>query len=250
MDLALLSAMNVERAARRACVLVTDTETGAQRLVKSADIAVDAMADALDAALRSGKSGEVESDGRRCFLTVQVPPVRLFVIGAVHASQALAPMARTAGFDMSVIDPRTAFATPERFADVTLLAQWPQDVLPGLNLDRYSGIACFTHDPKIDDPALELALSAECFYVGALGSRKTHASRVERLKEKGFSDEQIARIRAPIGMDIGAVSPAEIAVSVLAEVVLALRKKPLRADVARTTEKVAAQASAAFGASA
>lgn len=242
MDLALLSTLNAERAARRACILITDVASGAQRLVKGADVAADAMADVLDAALRSGKSGTVEVDGKSYFLTVQVPPVRLFVIGAVHASQALAPIARVAGFDMTVIDPRTAFATPERFADVNLIAEWPQEVLPGLKLDRYTGLACFTHDPKIDDPALELALSADCFYVGALGSRKTHARRVERLQAKGFTEEQIARISAPIGLDIGAVSPAEIAVSVLAEIILSLRKKPLRAEKERAGATIGATA--------
>lgn len=229
MRLEILSTMNAERAARRACVLVTETEGGAQRLVKLADLAADPLADVLDAALRSGKSGMVEHEGRSYFLTVQVPPARLLVIGAVHITQALAPMARVAGFDMTIIDPRTAFATPERFPDVPLLAAWPQNVIPSLRLDRYTAVACFTHDPKIDDPALEAALAADCFYVGALGSRKTHGKRVERLKEKGFTDAQIARIRAPVGVDIGAVSPAEIAVSVLAEIILSLRKKPLRA---------------------
>lgn len=227
-----LAAMNVERAARRACVLVTELPGGEQRLVKAADLASDPLADILDASLRSGKSGMVEHDGRSYFLTVQVPPARLIVIGAVHITQALAPMARTAGFDMTIVDPRTAFATPERFPDVRLIADWPQTVIPSLGLDRYTAIACFTHDPKIDDPALEAALLAECFYVGALGSRKTHGKRVERLQGKGFTAEQIARIRAPIGLDIGAVSPAEIAVSVLGEIVLSLRKKPLRAGAA------------------
>lgn len=227
-----LSDMNVERAARRACVLVTEMPGGEQRLVKAANLAADPLADILEASLRSGKSGMVEHESRSYFLTVQVPPARILVIGAVHITQALVPMARLAGFDMTIIDPRTAFATPERFPDVALMADWPQNVIPSLGLDRYTAIACFTHDPKIDDPALEAALSADCFYVGALGSRKTHGKRVDRLKEKGFSDEQIARIRAPIGVDIGAVSPAEIAVSVLAEIVLALRKKPLRADTA------------------
>ena len=230
MRLELLSAMNEERAARRACVLVTPMPDGEQRLVRLADLDRDPLADALDAALRSGKSGMVEHEGNSYFLTVQVPPARLLVIGAVHITQALAPMARTAGFDVTIIDPRTAFATPDRFPDTPLFADWPQNVVPGFGLDRYTAVACFTHDPKIDDPALEAALSAECFYVGALGSRKTHGKRVERLKEKGFSDAQIARIRAPIGVDIGAVSPAEIAVSVLAELVLSLRKKPLRAQ--------------------
>ena len=233
MRLELLSAMNVERAARRACVLVTDMPDGAQRLVKAADLAADPLADILDASLRSGKSGMVEHEGRSYFLTVQAPPARIVVIGAVHITQTLAPMARVAGFDMTIVDPRTAFATPERFPDVKLIADWPQEVIPSLGLDRYTAIACFTHDPKIDDPALEAALSAECFYIGALGSRKTHGKRVERLREKGFRDEQVARIRAPIGVDIGAVSPAEIAVSVLAEIILSLRKKPLRAEAAK-----------------
>jgi len=230
MRLELLAAMNEERAARRACVLVTPMPEGEQRLVKLADLDGDPLAETLDAALRSGKSGMAEHEGRSYFLTVQVPPPRLLVIGAVHITQALAPMARTAGFDVTIVDPRTAFATPDRFPDTPLFADWPQNVLPGLKLDRYTAVACFTHDPKIDDPGLEAALSAECFYVGALGSRKTHGKRVERLKEKGFSDAQIARIRAPIGVDIGAVSPAEIAVSVLAELILSLRKKPLRAQ--------------------
>lgn len=225
-----LAAMNAERAARRACVLVTELPGGEQRFVKAADLASDPLADILEASLRTGKSGMVEHEGRSYFLTVQAPPARLIVIGAVHITQALAPMARIAGFDLTIIDPRTAFATLDRFPDVTLIADWPQEIIPTLGLDRYTAVACFTHDPKIDDPGLEAALSAECFYVGALGSRKTHGKRVERLKEKGFSDEQIARIRAPIGVDIGAVSPAEIAVSVLAEIVLSLRKKPLRAD--------------------
>jgi xanthine dehydrogenase accessory factor len=227
-----LTDMNVERAARRACVLVTEMLGGEQRLVKAANLAADPLADILEASLRSGKSGMVEHEGRSYFLTVQVPPARILVIGAVHITQALGPMSRLAGFDMTVVDPRTAFATPDRFPDVALIADWPQNVIPALGLDRYTAIACFTHDPKIDDPALEAALSADCFYVGALGSRKTHGKRVDRLKEKGFSDEQIARIRAPIGVDIGAVSPAEIAVSVLAEMILSLRKKPLRAEVA------------------
>jgi xanthine dehydrogenase accessory factor len=233
MRLDVLSSMNNERAARRACVLVTELPGGEQRLVRAADLAADPLADILEASLRSGKSGMAEHEGRSYFLTVQVPPARILVIGAVHITQALAPMARVAGFDMTIVDPRTAFATPERFPDVKLIADWPQNVIPALGLDRYTAMACFTHDPKIDDPALEAALRADCFYVGALGSRKTHGKRVERLKEQGFSDEQIARIRAPVGIDIGAVSPAEIAISVLAEIVLSLRKKPLRAETAQ-----------------
>lgn len=240
MKLELLSALNVERAARRAAILVTDLASGDQRLVKQDDLAGDAMAEVLDKAIRSGKSGTVEHDGKSYFLTVQTPPVRLVVIGAVHISQALAPMAKTVGLDLTIIDPRTAFATPERFPDVNLVADWPQNVLPGMKLDRYTAMACFTHDPKIDDPAIEAALGAECFYLGALGSRKTHARRVERLTDAGFSEDQIARIKAPVGLDIGSVTPAEIAVAVLGEVILSLRKKPLRAEAPKQTAGAAA----------
>ena len=230
MRLELLKTLNEERAARRAAVLITDTQTGEQRLVKGDEIAGDPLAEQLDAALRMGKSRSVEVDGRSYFLTVQVPPVRILCIGAVHISQALAPMARLADFDLTIVDPRTAFATPERFPDVHLIAQWPQDVLPDLRIDRYTGVCLLTHDPKIDDPALIAALRADCFYIGALGSRKTHAKRVERMMAEGFSQDDLSRIHAPIGLDIGSVSPAEIAVSVLGEIIAALRKKPLRAE--------------------
>ncbi len=230
MRLDLLKILNEERAARRATVLITNTQSGEQRLVKGADIAGDALAEHLDAALRMGKSRSIEVDGQTYFLTVQAPPARIICIGAVHISQALAPMARLADFDLTIIDPRTAFATPERFPDVRLLAQWPQEVLPDLRLDRYTAVCLLTHDPKIDDPALIAALRAECFYIGALGSRKTHARRVERMMAEGFAEADLKRIHAPIGLDIGSVSPAEIAVSVIGEIIAALRKKPLRAE--------------------
>ncbi len=225
----LLHTLNVERAARRAAVLITELGTGAQRLVKADDIAGDALADELEKVLRSGKSGVLMHKAAELFLQVQVPPVRMIVLGAVHISQALAPLARLSGFDMTVVDPRTAFATPERFPDVKVLADWPDVALPQLGgLDRYTAMIAVTHDPKIDDPGLIAALKADCFYIGALGSRKTHAKRLERLQAAGFSEAQIARIHAPIGLDISAVSPEEIAVSILAELILALRKKPLR----------------------
>ena len=230
MRLELLKTLNEERAARRAAVLITDTQTGEQRLVKGGEIAGDPLAEQLDGALRMGKSRSVEVEGRSYFLTVQVPPVRILCVGAVHISQALAPMARLADFDLTIVDPRTAFTTPERFPDVHLIAEWPQDVLPELRIDRYTGVCLLTHDPKIDDPALIAALRADCFYIGALGSRKTHAKRVERMMAEGFTPEDLSRIHAPIGLDIGSVSPAEIAVSVLGEIIAALRKKPLRAE--------------------
>ncbi|HEX2552380.1 MAG TPA: XdhC family protein [Microvirga sp.] len=229
MRLDLLAALNAERAARRAALLVTDTGTGEQRLVREAEAAADPLADILLERLRQGRSGLVEADGRSLFLTVQVPPVKVVVIGAVHISQALAPMARGLDLDVAVVDPRTAFATPERFPDVPVLAEWPDEALPRLGLDRYTALVALTHDPKIDDPALVAALKAECFYIGALGSRKTHGRRVERLTQAGFTESDIGRIHAPIGLDIGAVSPAEIAVSILGEIVATLRKDRRRA---------------------
>ena len=230
MKLDILKGMNEERRARRAAVLVTDLSDGAQRLVRAADLAADPLADALDKQLRMGKSASVEIAGKIYFLTVQAPPARLVVIGAVHVSQTLAEMARLVDFDVTIVDPRTAFASEERFPNVRVIAEWPDKVLPEIGLDAYTGIAALTHDPKIDDPALNLALAANCFYIGALGSRKTHARRVERLTAAGFSIDQIARIHAPVGLDIGAVSPAEIAVSILGEIILSLRKKPLRSE--------------------
>ena len=224
MKIALLSALNAERAKRSAAVLVTDLDSGEQRLVKAGQLRKDPLADALHEQLRLGKSGTVEEQGRQYFITVQSPPVRILVIGAVHISQALAPMAKLLDFDVAIVDPRTAFASPERFAKVALHAVWPDAYLEQNPLDRYSALVALTHDPKIDDVALSTALKAECFYIGALGSKRTHAKRVERLKEAGFSEAQIARISAPIGMDIGASTPAEIALATLAQLIAALRK--------------------------
>jgi xanthine dehydrogenase accessory factor len=229
MNLDLLALVNAERAARRALIVVTDLATGEQRAVREAELSGDPLEEVLAERFRSGRSGLVESQGRELFLTVQVPPARVIVIGAVHISQALAPLARIAGLDVTVVDPRDAFATPERFPDVPVLAEWPDEALERLGLDRYTALVALTHDPKIDDPALQAALRSDAFYVGALGSRKTHARRVERLAGAGFDEAAIARIRAPIGLDIGAVSPAEIAVSILAEVVAHLRRDRRRA---------------------
>jgi xanthine dehydrogenase accessory factor len=228
MHLGLLSHLNAERAARRAAILVTDLASGEQRLVGESDVAGDPLSGDLQACLQQGKSRLLERDGRQFFLTVQVPPVRAVIIGAVHISQALAPMMKGVDLDVTIIDPRTAFATPERFPDVPVLADWPDAVLPDLKLDRYTAVLALTHDPKIDDPALAAALRSQCFYIGALGSRKTHERRRQRLIALGFTEADLARIHAPIGLDIGAVSPAEIAVSILAEVVATLRSERRR----------------------
>ena len=207
---------------------LTELPGGNQRLVTEDGFTADPLADLLEARLRAGKSGVVEAGGKRFFLTVQEPPIRLLAIGAVHISQALAPLARLAGLDVTVIDPRTAFATPERFGETRLVAEWPQDAFARVPLDRFTAVAALTHDPKIDDAALDAALRAGCFYVGALGSRKTHAARVARLAGLGHRPDSLGLIHAPIGLDIGAVTPAEIAVSILGEVIASLRRKPTR----------------------
>lgn len=229
MKLDILHTLNAERAARRAVFIITDVDSGAQRLVKAADIAGDALFETLEKRLRMGKSGMEETAQGRVFLTVHVPSPRLIITGAVHISQALAPIAQMLGYDVTIVDPRTAFASPERFPDVKVIAEWPDVALPPLNVDRYTAFVALTHDPKIDDPALLHALARDCFYIGALGSKKTHAKRNDRLKAAGLTDADLARIHAPIGLDIGAISPSEIAVSIMGEIVQSLRQKPARA---------------------
>ena len=224
MRLDILKSLNEERAARRAAIVVTEVATGQQRLVKALDVARDPLKETLEKHLRSGKSGMAETPQGKVFLTVHVPANRMVITGAVHISQALAPMARLLGYDVTIVDPRTAFASIERFPDVKVIADWPDKALPPLGIDRYTAFVALTHDPKIDDPALTHALSRDCFYIGALGSKKTHTRRVERLKAQGLTDADIARIHAPIGLDIGAVSPAEIAVSIMGEITASLRQ--------------------------
>jgi len=226
MRLDLLAALNEERARRRAAILVTELESGHVRLVREAEIAKDPLAETLASQLRTGKSGLVEAEGARVFLELHLPPPRLVITGAVHVSQALAPMAKLLGYDVTIVDPRTAFATPARFPDVALIAEWPDTALPRLGLDHWTALVALTHDPKIDEPALAAALASRCFYVGALGSKKTHARRVESLRKRGVTEEALARIHAPIGLAIGASSPPEIALAILAEITLRLRRGP------------------------
>jgi xanthine dehydrogenase accessory factor len=232
LKLDILHAVNAEREARRAVVVVTHVDTGEQRVVRANEVARDPLHELIEKRLRMAKSGMEETLQGRVFLTVHVPSARLVITGAVHISQALAPMAALVGYDVTIVDPRTAFASQERFPDVKVIAEWPDAALPPLNIDRYTAFVALTHDPKIDDPALLHALQRDCFYIGALGSKKTHARRVDRLKQAGISDAAVARIHAPIGLSIGAVSPAEIAVSILAEITQSLRVKADKEAVA------------------
>lgn len=228
MRLELLRELNIERAARRACLVVTDLENGNVRLVTEATIVDEELADAFSKAIRNGKSGLLPDT--TLFLNVHLPPPRILVIGAVHISQALAPMAALTGFDVRIVDPRTAFATPERFPGVPMVAEWPEIALADVPIDPYTAVVAVTHDPKIDDWPLIEALRVGAFYVGALGSRKTHAKRTERLIAAGVPLHRIERIEAPIGVDIGAANPPEIAVAILASVIEAFRKRKMHAE--------------------
>ncbi len=238
MDPLHLKTLNAERQARRAALLLTNLAEGRDRVIKEADRVEGELGNAVAKAFRTGKSGTVSIDGVDFFLNVHVPPARIVAIGAVHISQALAPIARVAGYDIEVIDPRTAFATPERFSGVQLTAEWPETALKDRPFDAYTAVAALTHDPKIDDWPLAEALRRNCFYVGALGSRKTHARRVERLQAAGLPDTLIERIHAPIGLDIAASSPQEIAVAVMAQIISALRKRGQVAANAAEVERI------------
>src|SRR6202040_1257935 len=230
MKLDILTALNAERAARPATIIITNVENGKQRFVKAAEIGKDPLRAALAEHLRTGKSGMAETAEGRVFLTVYVPAPQLVITGAVHISQALAPIAKLLGYDVTIVDPRTAFASIERFPEVKVIAEWPDIALPPLGIDRYTAFAALTHDPKIDDPALTHALARDCFYIGALGSKKTHARRLDRLKAQGLSDAELARIHAPIGLQIGAVSPPEIALAIMGEITARLRLPAERAE--------------------
>lgn len=212
MPVEMLEALVAARAARQKLAYVVDLQDWTRRL------------DGQDFAARfaSDRTG-VEPDGQT-FVTIHNPPLRLAIVGAVHIAQALAPMARVAGYDPIIIDPRGAFGSEARFPGERLINDWPDDALEEVGLDSRTALVLLTHDPKLDDPALHIALKSEAFYIGALGSTRTHGKRVERLTEAGFSEADIARIKGPVGLDIGAASPAEIAVSILGQMVQTLRR--------------------------
>jgi xanthine dehydrogenase accessory factor len=210
-------------AARRAVVVVTDLSSGAATVVDPLAADDGPLAAASREAAARDTSRVVEGPGGTTFLRVFNPPVRVVVVGAVHVTQALAPMVRLAGYDVVVVDPRAAFATEARFPGVELLRAWPDEALARVGLDRRTAVVTLTHDPKLDDPALVAALRSDAFYVGALGSRKTHAARCERLRGLGLDEAAITRVHAPVGLPLGAVSPGEIAASIVGEIVATLR---------------------------
>jgi xanthine dehydrogenase accessory factor len=225
------------RAAPRAVVVATALKDGRQALIDGETAVGDlplteTIRAAARRALRGDKSHTVESEVGPVFVQAFNPPLRMLVVGAVHIAQALAPIAVTAGYAVTLIDPRRSFATGARFPGVTLTHDWPDEAMDRLNLDARTAVVTLTHDPKIDDPALERALRSECFYIGCLGSTRTHKARLARLAGLGFGEKDFARLHGPIGLDIGAQSPAEIAISIMAEVTAVLRREPEAAAAA------------------
>ena len=227
----ILKRVLADREAKRQFALVTRLETGEQSILyldgaAEGEVEIDsALRSTVEDAIRDDRSGTVAGGGGDMFVEVFNPPLRLLIVGAVHIAQPLARMASVAGYDVTVIDPRGSFATDDRFPGVTLVNEWPDEAMPPLDPDRRTAVVTLTHDPKIDDPALAAVLRSDAFYIGALGSRKTHAARVQRLTESGFGADEIGRIHGPVGLSLGAVSPAEIAVSILAQVTQALHDK-------------------------
>jgi xanthine dehydrogenase accessory factor len=221
-----LQALLRARAAASGVVLATRLPDGEQHVVTD-DAAAGPLRDAALAALERDQSRVVQIGGERWFLQVQAPPHRVLIIGAVHIAQALAPLAVLTGLQVTIIDPRRGFASPDRFPNVTLLSAWPDDALATLRPDRRTAIIALTHDPKLDDPALDIALRGDAFFVGALGSRKSHEARLVRLRDLGHSQTALDRIRGPVGLAIGAVTAPEIALSIVAEIVAARRGAPL-----------------------
>ena len=218
--------LQAARQAKRPVVLVTHLASGEQTLFDRHSTHADAtLLEAVRDALRMDRSILLDRQRERLFLNVYNPPLRLLIVGAVHISSSLASMATTAGYEVVVIDPRQAWATAERMPDIKLVEGWPDDALAELEPDSRTAIITLTHDPKLDDPALAAALRSPAFYIGSLGSRRTHTQRLQRLREKGFSDEELTRIHGPLGLSIGAKTPSEIAISAMAEMTLILRSE-------------------------
>lgn len=223
-----LKTLLAARSEKRPVALVSNLESGDQSLVfrdsVEGDLKLsDEVIDAARAALRDDKSGRADSDGASLFVQVFNPPKRMIIVGAVHIAQPLVTLAQTSGYEVVIVDPRGAFATKDRFPGVTLSEDWPDSALEDLKIDSRTAVVTLTHDPKLDDPALHVALRSEAFYIGALGSRKTHGKRVERLTEDGYTESEIAKIHAPVGLNINAKSPAEIAISIMAQITQVLR---------------------------
>jgi xanthine dehydrogenase accessory factor len=222
----ILAALEDARRAKQPVVLATRLPGGEQSLLPD-PTAPAALNEAANRALDRDESGTVKIDGADWFLHAYNPPLRLIVVGAVHIAQALVPFAVPCGFAVTIVDPRRSFASDERFPGVEISSEWPDDALDEFKPDSRTAVVTLTHDPKLDDPALDRALKSQAFYIGALGSRRTHAARLKRLRELGHQDNALSRIRGPVGLNIEAVTAPEIAVSIIAEIVGTRRNAPL-----------------------
>jgi len=234
MKKSVLKQILLDQKAKTPVALVTELETGRQTLVYY-DSATGELADrpeiltAARRAMQDDKTGTVKLDADEIYIQIFNPPLRMLIVGAVHIAQPLSRMASTVGYEVTVVDPRQSFASPDRFPEITLNHEWPDDGLRELDIDRRTAVVTLTHDPKLDDPALAVAIRSKAFYIGSLGSRGTHAGRVERLKNEGFTEAEISRINGPVGLNIGAISPSEIAISILGEVTECLHAKDKKA---------------------
>ena len=237
MKLALAEEALAAAEAGRPAALATHLKSGRQSLLLGSERKGDlpfgeVLAAAVATALRDDRSGTVETPEGPVFIEVFNPSLRCLIVGGVHIAQPLAEMAALAGYAVTIVDPRSAFASESRFPGVALSTEWPDEAFARLRPDRRSAIVTLTHDPKIDDPALSAALASEAFYIGALGSKRTHAARLKRLAEAGFGERDLGRIHGPVGLDIGALSPAEIAISILAQITQTLRADRVKAKAA------------------
>lgn len=232
MKRATLERLQAARARKRPVALVSDIESGEEALIDDGEAVAGTLVlpapalRAVEAAIRRDRSGRLAEPGSHLFVQVFNPPLRLVLVGAVHIAQALAPMAEIAGYDVTIVDPRRAFASDRRFPGVTLRSDWPDEALRDMDIDRRTAVVTLTHDPKLDDPALTRALESEAFYIGALGSTRTHAKRLERLAEAGLDGESLRRIHGPLGLPLGGRAPAEIAIATLAQMTQVLHGAP------------------------
>lgn len=222
----LLAALEAAKVAKRPVVLATRLPSGEQHLLPDPD-APPELNEVAAKVLETDESGTHKVGGTDWFMHAYNPPLRLAVVGAVHIAQALVPFAAQCGFAVTVMDPRRSFASDERFPNVTVSAQWPDEAMDAFQPDSRTAVVTLTHDPKLDDPALDRALKSQAFYIGALGSRRTHAARLKRLRELGHQDNALSRIRGPVGLNIEAVTAPEIALSIIAEIVAVRRNAPL-----------------------
>lgn len=227
-----LQQLQEARRHKRPVALVTDLDNGGEALIDDGEVVAGALVlsapqlQGIEAAIRHDRGGRLPAPGESLFVEVFNPPLRLIIVGAVHIAQALGPMARIAGYEVTVVDPRRAFASDSRFPELPVRHDWPDDALRELAPDRRTAVITLTHDPKLDDPALQVALESDAFYIGALGSTRTHAKRLQRLAEAGLSDAQLQRIHGPLGLPLGGRAPAEIAIAALAQMTQVLHGAP------------------------